>query len=77
MFIKTGVELDCIIWTYIDLGNMREKCLFVTDNDFNLMDIDQTTINFEDIHFKAKDETYEVVEEEISEKNIDLNNLDF
>lgn len=29
---------NCIIWTVMDLGTMREKPLFVTDTDFNLID---------------------------------------
>ena len=28
-----------IIWSYMDLGTMREEPLFVTDTDYNLLDI--------------------------------------
>lgn len=38
---------NCIIWTSMDLGTMRETPLFVTDYDFNLInDIDQIVIDF-------------------------------
>lgn len=40
---------NCIIWTYMDLGTMREEPLFVTDTDYNLItDINQIIIDFDE-----------------------------
>lgn len=34
---RSGID-HVIIWTYMDLGTMREEALFVTDYDYNLID---------------------------------------
>lgn len=45
---RGGKKAMCIIWTIMDLGNMREKALFVTDYDFNLLDnVELKEIKFE------------------------------
>lgn len=34
---RAGVD-HVIIWTHMNLGNMREEILFITDYDYNLLD---------------------------------------
>lgn len=77
---RSGMS-NCIIWSYMDLGNMREKVLFVTDTDFNLLDIKPTVINFGDVHFKPEDDVRNTkTVEEVglpSKSNINMDSLDF
>lgn len=54
--VRRGKLTHIIIWTYIDLGTMTEECLFVTNYDFELIDMDFTEI--------------EVVEEKIKEHSV-------
>lgn len=42
---RSGLN-SCIIWSYMNLGNMREEPLFVTDLDYNLIEINQLKIDF-------------------------------
>ena len=37
--VRRGRLTRIIIWTKIDLGTMTEQCLFVTNYDFELIDI--------------------------------------
>lgn len=47
---KNRAGLDhLVIWTKMNLGTMREEILFVTDYDYNLIEIDGTEIEFEDV----------------------------
>lgn len=44
---------NLIIWTYMNLGNMREEPLFVTDTDYNLMnDICPIDISFDEDNYE-------------------------
>lgn len=45
---RSGLN-NCIIWTQMNLGNMREEPLFVTDKDYNLLDVNQINITFESL----------------------------
>ena len=42
---RSGLN-KCIIWTVMNLGTMRETPLFVTDLDFNLLEVKPIEINF-------------------------------
>ena len=42
---RSGLN-KCIIWTVMNLGTMRETPLFVTDLDFNLLEVKPTEVNF-------------------------------
>lgn len=47
---KNRAGLDhVVIWTKMNLGTMREEVLFVTDYDFNLIEINGTEIEFESV----------------------------
>lgn len=61
--VRRGKLTHIIIWSKIDLGTMTEKALFVTDYDFNLIDIDFTKI--------------EQVEEKISEHSVLISQAKF
>lgn len=58
---RSGLS-KCIIWTSMNLGNMREVPLFVTDLDFNLINIDQVEIDFKD-KFSESDQNNETIAE--------------
>jgi replicative DNA helicase len=49
---RGGSHSNVIIWTFMNLGTMREEPLFVTDYDFNLMEVKIT-----DIGLKPKPDT--------------------
>lgn len=73
--VRRGRLTKLIIWSDIDLGTMTEEALFVTDFDFNLIDIDFTQI--EQVEAKIQehsvleshvhDEKPEIVEESVPE----------
>ena len=42
--VRRGRLTRIIIWSKIDLGTMAERCLFVTNYDFQLVDMDFTKI---------------------------------
>lgn len=44
---RAGID-HVILWTRLDLGNLREELLFVTDYDYNLLDIDVLEIDIID-----------------------------
>ena len=43
---RSGLN-HCIIWTKMNLGTIREEPLFVTDTDFNLLDVSPLEIMFD------------------------------
>ncbi|MDW4547485.1 DnaB-like helicase C-terminal domain-containing protein [Bacillus subtilis] len=43
---RGGKYSNVIIWTYMNLGTMREEPLFVTDYDFNLLDVHPMDIEY-------------------------------
>lgn len=51
--VRRGRLTRIIIWTKIDLGTMTEQCLFVTNYDFELIDMDFTKI--EQVEEKIKE----------------------
>lgn len=59
--LRRGKYTRIIIWSYVDLGTMSERPLFVTDYDMNLIDIDITKI--------------EMVESKIKEHSIPLSKI--
>lgn len=42
---RSGID-HVVIWTKMNLGNIREEVLFVTDYDFNLIDVKSTEVEF-------------------------------
>ena len=68
---RAGID-HVIIWTKFDLGNLREEALFVTDYDYNIVDIDPLNIDILDQNGEVTNPTNEVdtsmktIEEEIS-----------
>lgn len=44
---RSGLS-GCIIWSTMNLGTMRETPLFVTDLDYNLLDVNPVEIEFKD-----------------------------
>lgn len=73
--VRRGRLTHIIIWSKVDLGTMTEEALFVTDFDFNLIDIDFTQI--EQVEAKIQehsvleshvhDEVPEIIEESVPE----------
>lgn len=59
--VRRGKLTRIIIWTRINLGTMTEKCLFVTNYDFELIDMDFTKI--------------EQVEEKIKEHSVPISRV--
>lgn len=59
---RGGKKMMCIVWTIMNLGNMRERPLFVTDYDFNLLD----DIKIKEILFSDDDKKVETVENDLS-----------
>lgn len=58
---------DCIIWTYMNMGNMREEPLFVTDFDFNILNIDPVDIDLSTVSESMIDNSRPNVEPGIEE----------
>lgn len=53
---KNRAGLDhVVIWTKMNLGTMREEVLFVTDYDFNLIEMEGTEIQFEEVEDSNED----------------------
>lgn len=76
--VRRGRLTRLIIWCYIDLGIMTERPLFVTDYDFNLIDIDFTEIEvveniINDNSVPISELSDEVSDEETSEIVYDTN----
>ena len=59
--VRRGRLTHIIIWSQIDLGTMDEKALFVTDFDFNLIDIDFTQIE----QVEAKIQEHSILESQV------------
>ena len=55
---RAGKYPDCIVWTKMDLGNMYEKELFVTDRSYNLLDVDLTEIDFDNASISKSEVEY-------------------
>lgn len=54
---KNRAGLDhVVIWTKMNLGTMREEVLFVTDYDFNLIELNETEIQFENVDSLPEEE---------------------
>lgn len=52
---RAGMD-HVIIWTRMNLGTMREEVLFVTDYDYNLIEVSGTEIEFSDVDNYAEEE---------------------
>ena len=50
---------ECIVWTNMDLGTIREEVLFVTDYDYNLID-DIVDLHFEFGQYSEKKEHIDI-----------------
>lgn len=59
--VRRGKLTKIIIWSYVDLGVMDEKPLFVTDFNFNLIDIDFTKVEL----VEAKIREHSVLESQV------------
>ena len=59
--VRRGRLTHIIIWSQVDLGTMTEKALFVTDFDFNLIDIDFTQIE----QVEAKIQEHSILESQV------------
>lgn len=76
---RGGSKVGCIIWTRYNGGTIREEELFVTDNDFNLIDVEnlQVTVDTDgeaqlpevtdEKHESFIDEHMDITEEDIPE----------
>lgn len=57
---KNRAGLDhIIVWSQFDLGNMREEVLFVTDYDFNIVEIDPLELEIQGFEPEVSNETIE------------------
>ncbi|PHE70563.1 DnaB-like helicase C-terminal domain-containing protein [Bacillus wiedmannii] len=56
VYKNRGGKSGVIIWTSMNLGNMREKTLFVTDLDYNLLDIKEVDISYSDVDIETEEE---------------------
>lgn len=81
---RGGSKVGCIIWTKYHGGVIREEELFVTDLDFNLMDVENLQVSIEgepelpevekEVHESFVDEHMEVeYEEEVEPINLPVN----
>lgn len=62
---RDGEYKNVVVWTKLDLGTVREQDCFVTDNAYNLLDVEKVVVDF------SKDEmTTEKVED--NNKNLNL-----
>ena len=66
--VRRGRLTHIIIWSQIDLGTMDEKALFVTDFDFNLIDIDFTQIE----QVEAKIQEHSVLESQVHDEEPEI-----
>jgi replicative DNA helicase len=57
-----------IIWSKINLGTMDEEALFVTDFDFNLIDIDFTQIE----QVEAKIQEHSVLASRVDDAPVEI-----
>lgn len=84
--VRRGKITRVVIWSYIDLGTMSTRDLFVTNTNFELIDVDFTKIehveqilkeNSIDIKEALKEEPVYVQEEEMVEEMQTNNSLGF
>ena len=68
--VRRGRLTHIIIWSQIDLGTMDEKALFVTDFNFNLIDIDFTQIE----QVEAKIQEHSVLESQVHDEEPEIVN---
>jgi len=66
--VRRGRLTHIIIWSQVDLGTMTEKALFVTDFDFNLIDIDFTQIE----QVEAKIQEHSVLESQVHDEEPEI-----
>lgn len=66
--VRRGRLTHIIIWSQVDLGTMTEKALFVTDFDFNLIDIDFTQIE----QVEAKIQEHSVLESQVQDEEPEI-----
>ena len=66
--VRRGRLTHIIIWSKVDLGTMTEKALFVTDFDFNLIDIDFTQIE----QVEAKIQEHSVLESQVHDEEPEI-----
>lgn len=66
--VRRGRLTHIIIWSQIDLGTMDEEALFVTDFDFNLIDIDFTQIE----QVEAKIQEHSVLESQVHDEEPEI-----
>lgn len=66
--VRRGRLTHIIIWSKIDLGTMTEEALFVTDFDFNLIDIDFTQIE----QVEAKIQEHSVLESHVHDEEPEI-----
>lgn len=66
--VRRGRLTKLIIWSDIDLGTMTEEALFVTDFDFNLIDIDFTQIE----QVEAKIQEHSVLESHVHDEEPEI-----
>lgn len=64
--VRRGRLTKIIIWSQVDLGTMDEKALFVTDFDFNLIDIDFTQIE----QVEAKIQEHSVLASQVKDEPV-------
>lgn len=66
--VRRGRLTHIIIWSKVDLGTMTEEALFVTDFDFNLIDIDFTQIE----QVEAKIQEHSVLESHVHDEEPEI-----
>jgi len=67
---RSGLN-NCIIWSNMNLGTMREVPLFVTDTDFNLLhDVNPTEISYDSYVGYDREEETQNKETEVQETEI-------
>jgi replicative DNA helicase len=71
--IRGGMLSSIIIWTKVDLGTVEERPLFVTNFDFELVNIDFTKI--ESVETAIKENSVPIRNEDISDFETDTNEV--
>lgn len=69
---RGGTHANVIVWTHMNLGTMREEMLFVTDIDYNPIDIQPI-----DIDYMTEDENVEQFQETKPQSDVTAAQLDF
>lgn len=71
--VRRGRLTKVICWSYVDLGTMRIKDLFITDNNFQLIDVDFTKIENVEKVIDEHSVNIQEVKEEINEEQLEDN----